>query len=769
MDYIDNPIIESVEGSVEEIVDKKIEEGLKDLDINGNLTPYIAEFSWIDLSSAAARGVGEIILSKEFFEAVEARKTIVIPLYRENQTGIIAAYVFDGTTLSFMAQHPDGTVSFRMRVPSDITEPVAVPATYLNWAETQPKLVSGSNIKTINGQSVLGQGDIDINNCYVLPYTFNEIQYAANHRTTLPVNVDFVAAVNSKKLILVPTGKTVAEGQYISAFNTIGAEPDSSVSISLSIFYGTRTVDIRFSSKSQAPTAANVTFAETPLLMEKMFLNIYNGDNTTVIRSNAEFTVNSIDGASFINDWKTTAMTPNTVYNFVNNGVNRTIAVYDDHRVVITSENNSTVALSPGVTYTSSARIRPSVLPSSLVTKPELREAIQDSQADWVETNQEAAGFIKNRTHYYATYQYPQIGQRFTLAVGPNLPIHSLSDFRVFLNDKFYKFDDSASVGDTMDFGVGEKQMVSITVLDITTSGTTTNYTCQFSGQNGLMPDSYGRVAVQIVRKSKTLDPIYLPDNIVYKDELPHSDWNVRDDTSIGYIANRTHHFGWHTASGVGQRVSVVNAKGTHYVDNYKLLYDGKFYDLPPAKVGSEVNISDYFKIIFYGYSESGNTSTYAFTSQAISETLPSPLFYVCGDFEDRGYKALDEFYLPDGAKPWKSVNATFSTLSEGGNFYVFRDLSKADIANNENVLRNKTIYTIDGITPILIDLTDITSILEFKIKAMGPHNIVFEGTNYIWENGEKPSPSDGDEVIYSFLMVEGKIYASAKVYKGVK
>jgi hypothetical protein len=47
LDYVDDPIIESVEKSaieaVEETIDKKIEEGLKDIDPNNNLT-------WNDVS-----------------------------------------------------------------------------------------------------------------------------------------------------------------------------------------------------------------------------------------------------------------------------------------------------------------------------------------------------------------------------------------------------------------------------------------------------------------------------------------------------------------------------------------------------------------------------------------------------------------------------------------------------------------------------------------------------------------------------------------------
>lgn len=584
--------------------------------------PYLAPFSMRDLEGPIA-GYMFRFPKDEFIEAVTAGRPLVVPIHNNDRSGITASYYLTPAT----AETGKGIVV-------DILHSSKVyHLTLEDGFENDFFILSPNNVSCKD----LGS------NTFVVPYTFNEIQSAANKKTTLPVDVDFVDAVNSKKLILIPTGKTVAEGQYISAFNTIGNEPDSSVSISLGIFYGTRTVDIRFSSKSQAPTAANVTFAETPLLTEKLFLGIYNGDSTHVTKYNTEFTVNSIDGASFTNNGKTTAMTPNTVYNFVNNGVNRTIAVYDDHRVVITSENNSTVALSPGVTYTSRARIIPSALPSSLVTKPELREAIQDNQADW-SAKEGNAGYVKNRTHYYATYQYPQIGQRFMLAVGPNLPFHSLSDFRVFLNDKFYKFDDSASVGDTMDFGVGEKQMVSITVLDITTSGTTTNYTCQFSGQNGLMPDSYGRVAVQIVRKSKTLDPIYLPEM--------RGDWGEMDANSLTFIKNKTHFAPVYYQFRVGERISLIEDKVNHTIDNYRVKYEDKLYALP-TELGGEVYIpsaADWkFKVAYELYDETDTKSIYSLNSYVNPDiTLENASVEIITDLPGLGGKKLDEFYISE-------------------------------------------------------------------------------------------------------------------------
>lgn len=241
-------------------------------------------------------------------------------------------------------------------------------------------------------------------------------------------------------------------------------------------------------------------------------------------------------------------------------------------------------------------------------------------------------------------------------------------------------------------------------------------------------------------------------------------DWNTNESHITGYIANRTHHLGNRISFELGSRFSLENTKGTHYIDNYKLLYDGKLYDLPTVS-GVKVFISNYFTIIYNGYSESGNTSVYTFTTNPLSMELPSPSFEICRDLEEGGYKALDEFYLPDGAKPWKYIDAIYHPK---GN-YMFTDIGGADIADRDNVIRNKIIYGVeDNGGGIYIKPSAKASVIEFKIRANGIHSIDIESI-CVWENGEKPNVSDGDKVIYSFLVLNGMTYASAKVYRALQ
>ena len=242
-------------------------------------------------------------------------------------------------------------------------------------------------------------------------------------------------------------------------------------------------------------------------------------------------------------------------------------------------------------------------------------------------------------------------------------------------------------------------------------------------------------------------------------------DWDTNDSLYPGYIANRTHHLGSRESVTIGNRFSLANTKGTHYIDNYKLLYDGKLYDLP-TKQGQRVSISSYFTIIFNGYNESGNISTYTFTSNAISssESLPSQTFEIHKDYEGSGHKTLDEFYLPDGAKPWKIIEA-IPQVAEG-RAYHFNDISIANIASGDNVIRNKVIYEVANAGIISIGTLLSDSILEFKIIVVGSHQFSIDSKQKVlWENGERPDTSSATLIIYSFLVLNGTTFASAKVY----
>lgn len=217
---------------------------------------YITKFDWNSLSYTAAQSNGEIILSKEFFEAAKARKTIVIPLFRGAQTGIIAVYVLTNTTLTFIAQCQDCTVSFRMSVPSDITEPVTVPATYMSWTQVQPKLVSGDNIKTINGESIIGRGNLNVGGAYVTEFSFSDL----TKESGVTVTRAFAEAVYSKMPILIPISETGGkESEYIAVTNASTNDPSSPVDIRLEFSYAFAQYRVSMISKAVPEAVVSVS------------------------------------------------------------------------------------------------------------------------------------------------------------------------------------------------------------------------------------------------------------------------------------------------------------------------------------------------------------------------------------------------------------------------------------------------------------------------------------------------------------------------------
>ena len=243
-------------------------------------------------------------------------------------------------------------------------------------------------------------------------------------------------------------------------------------------------------------------------------------------------------------------------------------------------------------------------------------------------------------------------------------------------------------------------------------------------------------------------------------------DWNENDVSNPGYIANRTHYIKHKTIDvSIGDSVSLVSIKGTHYLGNYKVLYGGELYDIPPSMATRQtIDISGYFRLQFAGYSESGKMSTFTFLSSILSSEAPYKTFAICGDFEGSGHKVLDEFYLPDGAKPWKLIDPT-SHITSG--ICTFKDVSTANIADGDNVLRDKAIYKV-GNNYVSIHLDISTLPLEFKLIA-GPKALIDFNGEYIWENGARPDTTKALEVIYSVLVLDGKAYVSAKVYNIAK
>lgn len=102
--------------------------------------------------------------------------------------------------------------------PTEINNEIDVLTQQVNTK--QNTLVSGTNIKTINGESILGNGDLQIEsaeNIYITEFTINDLFNVSDTGESLPIDSDSILnAVNENKIIIVPHNKDYTGGGFIA-------------------------------------------------------------------------------------------------------------------------------------------------------------------------------------------------------------------------------------------------------------------------------------------------------------------------------------------------------------------------------------------------------------------------------------------------------------------------------------------------------------------------------------------------------------------------
>ena len=461
-------------------ITRKDENGAIDIGYN---EPYRAPFSIVVLQGAVENGLYYQFPKDEFVTAFTDERPLEIPISRGSSTGIPASYYGETTA--------DGK-----QIIVDVIHGTKVYHLVLNVVVEQSFFVIGPDNTTCK----------DTSEVYITPYTLNE--FAAANGRYLSVSKEFVEAAYNKKMILIPTGKTVANGYYVVATHVEASDPTLETCIYLAFNYNFVLYRINLSTITVAPAEAYCNVQMTEFVSKDMWNSVVYSDNTIITRPNTQVDVYSIDGASFTRNGAQTAMTPNTVYEFTDNGVKRTIAVYDDHKLVITSADD--VAFEYPITYKSSERVLPSKLPSSLVTQPELREAIEEVTPDW--DSEGGDGFIKNRTHFAGLKGVFNIGDRYSLLA--NTGTHSPESYRLRYKGELYKL---PSVGETA-FYPNEDNAAFHIELRESTSGSTTTYRISSTVIN----EDVAGTEVEVVADymSKKIDDFYIPDTIARKGDL---------------------------------------------------------------------------------------------------------------------------------------------------------------------------------------------------------------------------------------------------------
>lgn len=134
--------------------------GNGDIEINAD-NVYITDFTVNELQSIAGQPASIQCHTSHIYEAVVAHKIILVPYDTDEGFqgyGVAVGYFEDMIYLTVLL----GGEFIDLELAIDIDEINGSQVGLRSWYDKQDKLVSGTNIKTINGTSLLGSGNIEI-------------------------------------------------------------------------------------------------------------------------------------------------------------------------------------------------------------------------------------------------------------------------------------------------------------------------------------------------------------------------------------------------------------------------------------------------------------------------------------------------------------------------------------------------------------------------------------------------------------------------------
>lgn len=137
--------------------------GVGDITIEGGSADnvYITDFTVNDLLSIAGQPAAIQSDVPRLYDAVVAHKLILVPYDTDEGChgyGVAVGYYEDMIYLTVLL----GAELIELELNHDIDEIGGEQVTLRSWYDKQDRLVSGTNIKTINGTSILGSGNIEI-------------------------------------------------------------------------------------------------------------------------------------------------------------------------------------------------------------------------------------------------------------------------------------------------------------------------------------------------------------------------------------------------------------------------------------------------------------------------------------------------------------------------------------------------------------------------------------------------------------------------------
>ncbi len=157
-----------------------------------------------------------------------AKKRLTDPSVSEKTSGFADDDLMYGVDVSDTTEHPTGT-SFKVKLINIYNYILAK----LNLV-FQTILVSGTNIKTINGDSVLGAGNIDTQTEY-LPMPNNTVKGNISGATAVPTNIPVEEYIRGETALVSGT-KTILDSR-VTANTTVELTPSNTGTLTQQLRY----------------------------------------------------------------------------------------------------------------------------------------------------------------------------------------------------------------------------------------------------------------------------------------------------------------------------------------------------------------------------------------------------------------------------------------------------------------------------------------------------------------------------------------------------
>ena len=541
--------------------------GVVDLGTIGAINNYIAEFTARDITDIIGTE-NTILVSKELIDAVENGKTLVIRPDSISTAGVITnSYIVTFGTTKFLIIEFSTTfgIPYTYSIEVRIYDETYITARNIIQTALQPKLISGETIKTINGNSILGAGDLQLENANIIAsQIFLEMSpigdlgngvYGLKDKTGYELhNLDVYKRMvpniggyrNANNEMFFATINTIIGGQpymYSALLNCENNELVYGSFVSNAPFndtFGGSIASIAVNTAVIAEAANNDWLGDvywklsTKTIPSKEYVDSLGGGSVYVtefdfsaLTSSAKIPITTSFVEALNN--KSVILVPwgNFGYlvanvlrsNAIGENISIGLALYNMPYVYQIDISIKTPATVKGVLV--AANVRSATLTTVGDFKTINGESILGrgdiviesiNKPDWNENDENSSSYIANRTHFAGLKGVFNIGQKYSLPAGTGA--HSPESYRLRYKGELYKL---PSVGETAYYPNEANADFSI-FLSESTSGSNTAYTISSTVVNEAIANAEVDVVVDYM--SKKIDDFYIPDTIARKGDL---------------------------------------------------------------------------------------------------------------------------------------------------------------------------------------------------------------------------------------------------------